>query len=321
MLGVDGGGSKTLVALADESGRVARTALSGGTNPMDNRNWRIELLRALSAISVVPNIAAAAAALPSYGEVEAVSLAQSEAIASVLGTWPRCILNDVDVAQIGAFAGRPGILVLAGTGSMVWARDVEGRSHRIGGWGDVLGDEGSAFWIGQRILSAVTQSADGRAPQTEMMEALFAQIGADIANPEESLAGWASRIVHPRSEIAALAPIAMRLAEAGDATARGIVLAAADQLARHVIAIQPRVGRDVPWSYAGGTFKSSFLLSAVTERVGHPPVPPRLPPIGGALLAAARLADWSTENAWIERLKASLAELPSDLETLEPTTP
>ena len=321
VLGIDGGGSKTLVALVDRSGRVVRTARSGGTNPLDNPAWRTELLTALAAVSDIPNVTAAVAALPTYGEVEALSLAQREAIASALGSRPQSILNDVDAAQIGAFAGHSGILILSGTGSMAWARDAQGRSHRIGGWGDVLGDEGSAFWIGQRILSAVTQSADGRASHTQMIEALFAQIGADAANPQEGLEGWVSHLVHPRSAIAALAPIAMRLAETGDATARSIVFAAADELARHVTAIQPRVGHDVPWSYAGGTFNSPFLLTAVTGRIGRPPVPPRLPPIGGALLAAAKLADWSVENAWIERLRASLQAFSSgQTSALELTT-
>ena len=320
VLGIDGGGSKTLAALADRSGRILRTARSGGSNPLDNPAWRTELLTAINAVADTPSIVAAAAALPTYGEVEALSLAQTQAVASVLGDRPQSILNDVDGAQIGAFAGAPGILILSGTGSMAWARDASGRSHRIGGWGDVLGDEGSAFWIGQRILSAVTQSVDGRTPPTSMADALYAQVGANIADPQEGLEGWVSHLVHPRSAIAALAPIAMRLAETGDATARTIVFAAADELARHVTAIQPRVGRDVPWSYAGGTFNSPFLLAAVTERIGRPPVPPRLPPIGGALLAAARLADWSTDNAWIERLQASLREPSSGQTTLELTT-
>jgi N-acetylglucosamine kinase-like BadF-type ATPase len=112
----------------------------------------------------------------------------------------------------------------------------------------------------------------------------------------------------------------MRLAETGDSGAVSIVEAAADELARHVRAIERRAGRDAPWSYAGGTFKSRFLLTAVAERIGRPPVSPRLPPIGGALLAAARLADWSTDDAWIERLRASLRSFAADQPTLELTT-
>lgn len=320
VLGIDGGGTKTLVALVDRSGRVVRTARAGGTNPIDNPAWRVELEAVLGPLMDTPRLIAAAAALPAYGEVEAVSAAQDEAVARAFGTRPQSILNDVDAAQIGAFAGHPGILILSGTGSMAWARDAQGKSHRVGGWGEAIGDEGSGYWIGHRVLGQVSQSLDGRAAPTELVDALFAEFGLDRARPSDSVEGWVSGLSHPRSAIAALAPLAIRLAEAGDAAARGIVFTAADELARHVTAIQPRVGRDAPWSYAGGTFNSQFLLTAVTERIGRPPVPPRLPPIGGALLAAARLADWSIENTWIERLQVSLQQLSSGQTTLELTT-
>jgi N-acetylglucosamine kinase-like BadF-type ATPase len=112
----------------------------------------------------------------------------------------------------------------------------------------------------------------------------------------------------------------MRLAEAGDRGALSIVEAAADELSRHVVAIEPRVGRGAPWSYAGGTFRSRYFLGVVAERIGRPPVPPRLPPIGGALLAAAKLADWSTGDDWIEALGAALQSLPAGQTVLELTT-
>lgn len=320
VLGIDGGGSKTLAAVVDRSGEVVRAARAGGTNPLDNPAWRSELEAALGTVASTPHVVAAVAALPAYGEVAAISVAQREAIAHALGIRPQSILNDVDAAQIGAFAGHPGILILSGTGSMAWARDESGRSHRVGGWGDAVGDEGSGFWIGHRVLGRVTQSLDGRAPPTALVEALFAELRLDLAHPSDGIEGWVSSLTHPRSAIAALAPLAMRLAEAGDAGALAIVEAAAEELARHVRAIERHAGRAAPWSYAGGTFKSRFLLTAVAERIGRPPVAPRLPPIGGALLAAARLADWSTEDAWIERLRASLQNLPADQPTLELTT-
>jgi N-acetylglucosamine kinase-like BadF-type ATPase len=320
VLGVDGGGTKTMVALADRSGRIVRTARAGGSNPLDNPAWRSELEGAVAPVVSTPRVIAAVAALPSYGEVEAVSAAQTEAAASVLGALPHSILNDVDAAQIGAFAGHQGILLLSGTGSMIWARDSEGRSHRVGGWGEIAGDEGSGFWIGQRILGEVTQSIDGRAPPTAMVGALFADLNLDFSDPADAIQGWLSGLGHQRSAIAALAPIAMRLAETGDVAARAIIDAAAEQLSRHVRAIEHILGPDAPWSYAGGTFKSPVLLAAVIERIGRPPVPPRLPPIGGALLAAARLADWSTEDAWVEGLQASLQTLPSDQSALQQIT-
>src|SRR3569833_81298 len=247
ILGIDGGGTKTLLALVDRGGHLRFTTQAAGTNPLDNPSWRDELAAVLRPVMSTPRIVAAVAALPSYGEVDAISLAQSEVIARSLGTRPQSILNDVDAAHIGAFRGGPGILILSGTGSMAWARDDDGRSHRVGGWGDTGGDEGSAYWIGHRILGMVTQSIDGRAPTTGLVNALFARLGLDPAHPSDGIEGWVSCLAHPRSAIAALAPLAMQLAADGDAVARSIVEAAADELARHVAAIARHVGHDAPW--------------------------------------------------------------------------
>lgn len=320
ILGIDGGGTKTLLALVDRRGHLTLTSQAAGTNPLDNPSWRTELVAVLSPVISTPRIVAAVAALPSYGEVESISLAQIDIIAQSLGNRPQSILNDVDAAHIGAFRGGPGILILSGTGSMAWARDDAGRSHRVGGWGDAVGDEGSAYWIGHRILGMVTQSIDGRAPATALVDTLFARLGLDLASPSDGIEGWVSSVAHPRSAIAALAPLAMQVAADGDAVARSIVADAADELARHVVAIARHVGRDTPWSYAGGTFKSAYFLAAVTERIGRPPTPPCLPPIGGALLAAAKLADWPTEDRWIEPLQASLQRLSAGPTTKDLTT-
>lgn len=320
VLGVDGGGSKTLVVLVGRDGTIVRRARAGGVNPLDNPDWETGLTGVLGPFADVPGLVAVAGALPSYGEVEAVSLAQRRALEAAMTGQRQMVLNDVDAAQIGAFAGKPGILILSGTGSMAWARDELGRSHRVGGWGDVVGDEGSGYWIGLRILSLVSQSLDGRIAPTALAEAVFSQLGLDLRRPADSLEGWVSRLTHPRSAIAALAPLATDLAAAGDSGAGSIVEAAAEELARHIRAIERHVGTGMPWSYAGGIFASQFLLAAVAERVGRPPVAPYLPPIGGAVLAAARLADWSVDGAWIRRVGDALRGMPNERPDLQPTT-
>lgn len=312
VLGIDGGGSKTILAVVDPAGRIIRSARTGGINPLDNSDWRGALETALAPIAKTPGLVAVAAALPAHGEVEAISAAQREVVASTLSGQPQQVLNDVDAAQIGAFAGEPGILILSGTGSMAWARDLDGRSHRVGGWGDVVGDEGSSYWIGHRILGVISQSMDGRGPPTDLVDAVFGQLRLDRTDPADALEGWVSRLRHPRAEIAALARSATRLAEAGDAGARMIIEAAAEELARHVRAIERKVGAALPWSYAGGTFGGRLLLDEVAKRIGRPPVAPRLPPIGGALLAAAKLANWTIDDLWIERLKSALANMSDD---------
>jgi N-acetylglucosamine kinase-like BadF-type ATPase len=249
--------------------------------------------------------------MPAYGEVEHISAEQRGVIADAFGQVPQRVLNDVDAAQIGAFAGGPGILILAGTGSMAWARDAKGKSHRVGGWGETIGDEGSGYWIGRRMLSLASQSLDGRAAPTKLVDAVFKTLHLDPADPVNGLEGWVARLTHPRSEISALAAACGAVAETGDAAAIAILEEAADELARHFRAIAKPAGVTLPWSYAGGTFNSPVLREAVASRIGSPPTPPRLPPIGGALLAAAQHLDWPVHQAWIERLAATIEATPA----------
>jgi N-acetylglucosamine kinase-like BadF-type ATPase len=311
ILGIDGGGSKALLALADRTGRVLGLSQGEGINPVDNRAWRRGFEARLRPFAGEAGLAGVAAALPAYGEVEEISADQRGVIATAFGKLPQRILNDVDAAHIGAFAGGAGILILSGTGSMAWARDAAGRSYRVGGWGETIGDEGSGHWIGRRVLGLVSQSIDGRAPPTPLVDGVFEQLGLDRSNPMNALEGWVSRLERPRAEISALAPIAARLAETGDAGATALIEQAAEELARHVATIARHTGGDIAWSFAGGMFRSQALREAVARRVGRPPQPPRLPPIGGALLAAAQHLDWPVHPAWIDSLAASIQAAPT----------
>jgi len=311
ILGIDGGGSKALLALADRTGRILGLSQGEGINPVDNRAWRSGFEARLRPFAGEAGLAGVGAALPAYGEVEEISADQRGAIATAFGKIPQRILNDVDAAHIGAFAGGPGILILAGTGSMAWARDEAGRSHRVGGWGETIGDEGSGHWIGRRVLGLVSQSIDGRAPPTPLVDGVFEQLGLDRSDPMNALEGWVSRLTRPRAEISALAPIAARLAETGDPGAAALIEQAAEELARHVATIARHAGSGLAWSYAGGMFASRALREAVTRRIGRPPQPPRLPPIGGALLAAAQHLDWPVHPAWIDSLAASIQAAPT----------
>lgn len=310
IVGIDGGGSKTLVASADRSGRAIRLERGRGTSPLESPGWREALTKQARPFAGDPRLAGVAAALPAFGEVDAASAAQEQAIGELFGEAPHRVLNDVDAAHIGAFAGGPGILILAGTGSMAWARDATGRSHRTGGWGDVIGDEGSGYWIGSRVLGAVSKAIDGRIEATRLVAGVFDVLGLRGDNRMNELLGWASRLDEPRVQIATLAPVALALAEAGDAAANAMVGAAADELTLHIRTLEQRLAAPtMAWSFAGGLFASPVLRRAVAERVGRPPSVPRLPPVGGALLAAAQHLGWQTDDRWLDTLARSLETL------------
>lgn len=317
IVGIDGGGSKTLIAVAGRSGQVIDLARGRPTGPLENAGWRDALAEQARPFAHSAGLAAVAAALPAYGEVTAVSAAQEEAVRDLFPGVPGRVLNDVDAAHTGAFAGGPGILILAGTGSMAWARDAAGASYRTGGWGEVVGDEGSGHWIGRRILGAVSKSIDGRAGETDLVAGVFHLLELDRDDPINQLEGWAAHLREPRMQIAALARVALDLAEAGDATARAIVDEAANELALHVQTMERRLKSPaMAWSFAGGLFANAAFRRAVTERVGRAPAPPRLPPVGGALLAAAHHAGWPIDDAFVARLAASIAALPAQSQAI-----
>lgn len=305
VLGIDGGGSTIRVALANRSGEILRMSLGEGVNPMDNPNWRAELDRHLAPFRHEPKLASVAAALPAYGEVAHLSRLQEAAIADMFPAMRTTILNDVDAAHLGAFAGRAGILILSGTGSMAWARDAAGHPTRSGGWGDVIGDEGSSYWIGRLALNLVSQSLDGRAPKTLLADIVFEHLNLDLSDPMNGLGGWVNSLAKPRSGIAALSALVDRAARAGDAPAQDLLQRAADALAGHHAAVAGYCGKDADWTYAGGTFASVLLLEFLEQRIGRPAKAPRLLPIGGALLAAARNLGWPLDDGWLEPVAAS----------------
>ncbi|MBP2449180.1 N-acetylglucosamine kinase [Rhizobium leguminosarum] len=302
ILGIDGGGSKVLVALADRSGRILRSSRGLGVNPMDNPNWLEELEQHLLPFRNEPKLMAVAAGLPAYGEVARLSALQCDAIQRAFPNALSQVLNDVDAAHLGAFGGNPGILILSGTGSMAWARNENGRSARTGGWGDLIGDEGSSHWIGRRALNLISQSLDGRAAATALSTALFDQLRIDPADPMNGLGDWVSSLSNPRAEIAAISALVDRVACDGDEGAIGLLEQAADELSKHHRAISEHCDAKADWTYAGGTFSSRLLLGALERGIGKPPAPPKLPPIGGALLAAAQLLDWPLNVGWVGQI-------------------
>lgn len=298
VLGLDSGGTKTLAAIADRGGQVLRQWIGPGFDPMAGDQW-IDHLRAVAdVLGEGQSVTAVVLGLPLHGEVEAISERQRAVAASVFDC-PHLVLNDVEVACDGAFAGEDGVLVLAGTGSMAWAK-VAGKSFRSGGWGDVFGDEGSAYWIGRQALSMATQALDGRRNAPEFASAILAACGVD----QTQLIGWAYGQDNARAGFADLARTVDALADAGDATAVEILEEAAGFLADLGFAARRTfVQPSLAWSHAGSVFRSRLIREQLEQRLG-PPVAPKLPPVGGALWRAAELAGWPADAGFVPSVAA-----------------
>lgn len=164
--------------------------------------------------------------------------------------------NDAVGALLGGTLGAPGILLLSGTGSICISQGPDGIAVRAGGWGYLLDDAGSGYWIGREAIRRALQAQDGRGPATALSEALARVAGVESV---VELVGPIHRGVYDRPWVAGLAPIVARVADEGDPVATLILKEAADDLAALVAAVEKRspwfenVDR-VPVVAAGGMF-------------------------------------------------------------------
>lgn len=288
-LGVDGGQSATIAIAGDETGKVIGIGRSGPCNHAKTGEGRERFLRA---------IAESVHAAAGDAEFECVCLGLSggpddkEALArEAIRAHHYLVTHDAAVALTGALAGEPGIITIAGTGSIAYGRNAEGRTVRAGGWGYIFGDDGSAFGVVRRALRAVLRYEEGWGPKTRLRETLLAATGAPTAN---DLLHLFYTDEYPRWRIASFAKVVDETAAAGDNLATEILNDAAQYLAMTVSAARAQLfapGERYKVSYAGGMFRSSILLERFDTLVGFGDcqiVAPKYGPAAGALLEAYR---------------------------------
>ncbi len=305
ILGLDGGGTKTLLAIANHDGTVLEVIAGAGINPFDNAAWRNELNTIFNQVSIKPEqLAFLSFGMPGYGESDTVSKAQLEAVKAWAGE--RCeVQNDVAVAFTGALAGKPGVLVLAGTGSMAWGENTKRTVARVGGWGEGFGDEGSAHWIGLQALQKLSWTIDGRLFDAEFRRALLEHIGIQ----DSELISWFYALSHPRPKIAALAKAVDTLAGLGNLTAKHVLLEAAQHLTQLGFAAHKQLKLEqTSFSFAGSVFKSLTVRETVKHKLSSHGtwLEPVGTPLAGALLSAAQNAGWAVDTAWLERINQNL---------------
>ena len=271
VLGIDAGGTKTVCLLADEHGDIVSEARGAGANLHAAGELAVEkvLHEVIDATIGDRSITPAAVCLGIAG-VDREDEAQTvRAIMRRLGYRSRAVVvNDALIALVSAAGDAPGVVIIAGTGSIVYGRNALGESARAGGWGHMIGDEGSGYWIGREALSAVMRAADGRGPQTDLTAALLGELEiADISR--------LPRIVYdreqPRMAVAALGPLVQRVGAAGDAVATRILERAADELvlgARSVTSRLEMRGEAFGFHLAGSVFRVvPWLVAELSRRL------------------------------------------------------
>ncbi len=266
-LGVDGGGSKTLAVLVDASGRERGRGRAGSSNAE-----AVGLQRASAHLVAAVQEAAHTAAcelpvasgwfgLAGVDTPHDTALWQPQLVP--LATTIR-LTNDAELA-LSALERPAGVALVAGTGSIAVGRDAGGRVVRAGGWGHLLGDEGSGYDIGIRALRAATRAADGRGPATALLDLILRHW--ELTNASDIFAQVYQR--DDKARIARLSPLVFNAAREGDAVARGIVRRAAAELAHAVLTVASALDlgdEPLALALAGGVLLSEHDFQADVVR-------------------------------------------------------
>lgn len=317
-LGVDGGGTKTALALIDRDGRVLAQHLTSAAHfvatGMDGvRNLLHSAVQALLAKAAVPasGVEYAFFGLPSYGEDSAVEAVLDALPAGCLPAGRYRCGNDMVCGWAGSLGGADGISVVAGTGSICYG-ERGGMAARCGGWGELFSDEGSAYWIACRGLNVYSRMSDGRLPRGPLHQLFNARLA--LNHDLDLCARIYGEATAGRSALAQFSRLVHEAALQGDAQAVAIFAQAAQELAGLVDTTRQRLGfkpgEAVPVSYSGGVFVNAhdmlrprFTDALATRWAGYELREPLLPPDIGAALYAARLHRQPLGASAVERLR------------------
>jgi len=299
VLGIDAGGTKTVCLLASATGDIISEARGGGANLQAAGELEVEKVLhcvmedAIGDRGIVPDTICLGIAGVDREE-------DSRTVRDIMrriGYKARTlVVNDALIALEAGAGDSPGIVIVAGTGSIAYGRSARGHAARAGGWGYVLGDEGSGYWIGRIALRSVVREADGRGPRTALTSSILAHFGVTRAQ------GLIHEVYHqhlPPSAIARLARCVQQTASEGDEVARHILSRGAEELAlsaASVVRALEMSDEAFPVVLAGGIFNAVPLLTTdLTERLSR--LSPRAtirplqvePAVGAIRLAIAEL--------------------------------
>lgn len=322
LLAVDGGQTATKSLLARGDGTVLAEGRGGPSDHFQieggfERNRRAihgAIRAALDAAGAAPDrVGAIALGLTGAYSGTAARPGAEQIAREILPAAAVTVVPDFVTNLLGASGGAPGVVVIAGGGAIAYGVTSDGREAVSGGFGFLLGDEGSAFDIGRRAITAAARAGDGRAAPTALDTVVRDAFGAATIR---EVAREVYRAGFSREKISLLAPAVAAAAEAGDATARQIMTSSGEELALSVLAVVRRLyqpGEAVTVYPTGGVFKAGDLVTgplraALARGWPHATIqPPRFPPVVGALILARRSAGRDADAAWLARVAATLA--------------
>ena len=271
VIGIDAGGTKTVCLLANEQGEILARVRGEGANLQAVGELQVEkilhtvMAQAIGDRRLVP----AAICLGIAGVDRPNDAAVVRDIMQRIGLNSRIVIvNDALIALETGAPGQPGVVVISGTGSIAYGRNAAGEAARSGGWGYVLGDEGSGYWIGRAALRAVLRAADFRGPRTVLTQMLLDHF--QVTQPQLLL----HEVYHHHLKPAAIGALASSVQTAfseGDEAAAGILRGAADELEGSALSVARRLdltGEAFSFILSGGIFRAvPWLVQELSRRL------------------------------------------------------
>lgn len=301
VLGIDGGGTKTTGVVTDENGNVYMQAVTGRSNP--NTLSQDEFQNVMSGLllrlkkqhtKIYDQISVCFAGLAGVGES-----GRDVEVANLLSNYlPRgtkiLIKNDAFNALYSGTLGEPGVVQIAGTGTITFGFNEEQKMVRSGGWGYLFDDEGSGFYLGNEALRAVFKEFDNRGPTTSLTTRFLNYFQVQ-AVPD--IIGKVYGEEHPRSVIAPLARLVVEASVANDEVSKNIILNACKEMMLSVISCHNQLfGAEHPTTIvlSGGVFTNSELFIRQFKELSYETLPnvifqqTKVPPVGGAVIAGLK---------------------------------
>ncbi len=262
-VGIDGGGTKTHVLVFDEKFNVVFDKIYSSCHFISIgrqgfENLITEIKEDLQTVQVFDNIIHAFFALAGYGEIAGDNLVMDEIIKMIF-TKPHTVKNDSIAGWAGSLLCEDGINVISGTGSI--AVGVKNQDFvRVGGWGYIVGDEGSAFWIGIKTINAYSKMYDGRLEKTVLFDLINKAYALD--ENQDFMYLVYTKMAANRTNIATFAKVCAEAASNNCPISDTILRDAASEIVSHLDVISYKLDfpKDVKVSYSGGTFNSQIFL-------------------------------------------------------------
>lgn len=313
-LGIDGGQSHTAAVVADGDGNVLARGRGGASNHAEQPGGRERLRRAVEESAgralamigdrAIQNTEFAAAHCAMTGAADY----KLEIISTVIRARRLTVGHDAPAALIGATGGQPGVVVIAGTGSVAYGEDAVGDSARTGGWGFLFGDEGAGFWMAAEGVRRAMRAYDKTGAATALGELALNYFGVG------GLDALAAAFYHEkisRDRLASFAETVCHAADEGDEVARAVIGEGSAHLARLGAAVVRRLNfaaHEVRFATVGGMFRSALVREAFAAALDEQMpsaviIAPRFDPAIGALLLSYRNANRELSSELLSKLE------------------